>query len=346
MLPKRKRALVLSGGGGRGAYHVGVLKALEENGWFPDIVVGTSIGAVNGAAIASGKTADGLWELWQKLRDSDVQKGILQGDFSILTEGHLLNTEPLRETLNEGNWIDFDLLNSDKAKAHLRITATEVETGRLHVYGNSLDVRANKVEHVEIKVDHIIASCSIPLIYPATPMNDSHFWDGATVSNTPLAAAIDAGAKEIVVVLMTPWVDECSPVSRPKKFFQKIGLTLDWSLLSSFRSDMKMFRLVNQNLQLKAKNEKLQQVIRELTGQLDNPRAAQIYADLNSDGVPDVFEKELRSLPEPLVIAPENPIPIRQIISYTEEGHHEMYNAGIADAKRELSTYKGFSKTD
>ncbi len=51
---ERKKALVLSGGGGRGAYHVGVLRFLEEHEWVPDIVVGTSIGAVNGAAIASG----------------------------------------------------------------------------------------------------------------------------------------------------------------------------------------------------------------------------------------------------------------------------------------------------
>lgn len=47
------RALVLSGGGGRGAYHVGVLRFLEEHEWYPDVVAGTSIGAVNGAAIAS-----------------------------------------------------------------------------------------------------------------------------------------------------------------------------------------------------------------------------------------------------------------------------------------------------
>ena len=64
---ERKRALVLSGGGGRGAYHVGVLRFLEEHEWFPDIVVGTSIGAVNGAAIASGHNAHSLWALWRRL---------------------------------------------------------------------------------------------------------------------------------------------------------------------------------------------------------------------------------------------------------------------------------------
>ena len=59
-MDKRQKALVLSGGGGRGAYHVGVLRFLEEHDWMPDIVSGTSIGAVNGAAIASGHNAFSL----------------------------------------------------------------------------------------------------------------------------------------------------------------------------------------------------------------------------------------------------------------------------------------------
>ena len=64
----RRNALILSGGGGRGAYHVGVMRFLEEHEWFPDVVAGTSIGAVNGAAIASGHNSRSLWALWQRLR--------------------------------------------------------------------------------------------------------------------------------------------------------------------------------------------------------------------------------------------------------------------------------------
>jgi NTE family protein len=85
---ERKRALVLSGGGGRGAYHVGVLRFLEEHEWFPDIVVGTSIGAVNGAAIASGHRAHSLWALWQRLRTRDVQKTQHQPPVRQLSAGH------------------------------------------------------------------------------------------------------------------------------------------------------------------------------------------------------------------------------------------------------------------
>ena len=94
----RRRALVLSGGGGRGAYHVGALRFLEENEWFPDIVVGTSIGAVNGAALASGHNAHSLWALWRRLQTKDVQKI----NFNPFKGNFLLDTMPLRETLETG----------------------------------------------------------------------------------------------------------------------------------------------------------------------------------------------------------------------------------------------------
>ncbi|MBI5950325.1 MAG: patatin-like phospholipase family protein [Chloroflexi bacterium] len=78
------RALVLSGGGGRGAFHAGVYKYLMESGkqgldsshataWDPQVVVGTSIGAVNGAAIAQGMPADELVGVWESLEEKDIQ---------------------------------------------------------------------------------------------------------------------------------------------------------------------------------------------------------------------------------------------------------------------------------
>lgn len=333
MLPKEpKKALVLSGGGGRGAYHVGALRALQDNEWFPDIVVGTSIGAVNGAAIASGHDARSLWRLWKKLLNDDVQRGAFQGDFGILEGRYIYNTAPLRETLGNGEWIDFKRLNSNEAKAHLRITATEIETGNLHVFGNSQDVIESRMRVEPITLDHIIASCSIPLVYPATRLHGRYFWDGATVSNTPLGAAIDAGAEEIIVVLMTPWVEDKAPVKLPDSALEAIGLTLDWALLASFRSDMKLFRRVNDLVQLTEENRRLREALEEMTRRMGDADFADTYADLNKDNYPDIFEKKLRRLPSPVVIAPERPISITQIVSYTAEGHQEMYDAGYQDA--------------
>ena len=60
---RAKRILVLSGGGGRGAYQIGVLEYLEEVGWPPDVIIGSSVGAVNAAALGSGVSVRGLKRL-------------------------------------------------------------------------------------------------------------------------------------------------------------------------------------------------------------------------------------------------------------------------------------------
>src|SRR5512136_1800362 len=78
-----KKALVLSGGGGRGAYHVGVIEALVEHGWMqdgvgPDIIAGTSIGAINAAALASGLSVSKLKRRWLEMRTENVHQ--LSGD--------------------------------------------------------------------------------------------------------------------------------------------------------------------------------------------------------------------------------------------------------------------------
>ncbi len=330
MLPKsRKRALVLSGGGGRGAFHVGVLNFLQEHEWFPDIVVGTSIGAVNGAAIASGHDARSLWALWKRLKTADVQKPNLRG----LQEGYLLDTAPLSKTLAREGWLDLDRLNSDNAAVHLRITATEVDTGRLQVFGNSPDLSKKGATQERIEIKHIISSCSIPLVYPATKMKEHVYWDGATVSNTPLSAAIDAGAEEIVVVLMTPWGDDSESVKMPESLLEAAGLALDWALLGSFRSDLKMFYQVNALVRMQAENLRLRSMVAELYSRMGDERVVKQYEDLDQNGIPDIFEKQLRDLPDPLIVAPKKPIPALQIISYTAVGHEEMHRLGYSAAR-------------
>jgi NTE family protein len=325
----RKRALVLSGGGGRGAFHVGVLKFLQEHEWFPDIVVGTSIGAVNGAAIASGHDARSLWALWKRLRTEDVQRpNLLRG----LQDGFLLDTAPLAATLEREGWVDLARINSEDTAVHLRITATEVDTGQLHIFGNTPNLNNKGLRLEPISIKHIISSCSIPLVYPATQLDDHLYWDGATVSNTPLSAAIDAGASEIIVVLMTPWGNQNERVTIPKDLLEAAGLALDWALLGSFRSDLKMFNQVNALVRLKAENARLRQMLMGLYEQLQAEQRA-IYADDNHDGMPDIFEKEFRDLPDPIIVAPRHPIPALRIIRYTADGHEEMHQLGYEAAR-------------
>jgi NTE family protein len=302
----KKRALVLSGGGGRGAYHIGVLQFLEEHEWWPDIIVGTSIGAVNGAAIASGHTAHSLKALWKRLRTGDVQKANLLNPLSLTS---ILDTTPLRETLLREGWVDFDRINTPNPAFDLRITATEIATGQLHVFGNSSDARNSAMIQAPITVDHILSSCSIPMVYPATTVDDRTFWDGAILANTPLGAAIDAGATEIVVVIMTPIDGNQNAFAQlPANLLSTIGMMLDWVLLSSFQAEMRAFRFIN-------KWVRLQDEVDQMRG-MQTERSGKIFVD------------------SPVIVYPETFLPVNQIISYTDEGHEKLFAMGYDDARR------------
>ncbi len=226
MAEKRpKRALVLSGGGGRGAYECGVYKYLEEVGLEPDILVGTSIGAITAAAIASGRSAAELEAAWLQTRSRDIQRLLRLRPWR-----SIFDTTPWYRTLHR--FIDFDrLAETDK---HVLITATEVETGSLHVFDN---------RQVGLTPDHIIASCSVPLVYPWTRLGESHFWDGAVMANTPLASAIDAGADEVMVVLLSPVGARRIPL--PRWPWDAIAVMLDMFLIATFENDIKQLQNIN-----------------------------------------------------------------------------------------------------
>ncbi|MCP4419726.1 MAG: patatin-like phospholipase family protein [Chloroflexi bacterium] len=318
MLSKNpKRALVLSGGGGRGAYHVGVLRFLEEHEWFPDIVVGTSIGAVNGAAIASGHNANSLWALWKQLRTKDVQK-LIRNPFTAVS---LFDTSPLRDTLTRDGWVDFKRINSAKeAAVHLRITATDVATGRLQIFSNSLH---NKTE---INLEHVLSSCSIPLIYPYTMLDNTLYWDGAVVANTPLSAAIAAGAEDIIVAVMTPLARDGSKKSElPANFKEAASMMLEWALLASFHSDVKMFKLINSLVEIREELDKMQAEYPDIVNQY--------MQDMNNI-VGSNIKHDYKRLQLPIFAAPEDFIPVLQIVSYTEEWHKKLYQMGYDDMKR------------
>jgi NTE family protein len=239
-----------------------------------------------------------------------------------------------RTPLERDGWVNFDRINTDEAAVHLRVTAMEVETGRLRVFGNSNDLNASQMKQERIELDHIIASCSIPIIYPATELNGVLYWDGGTVANTPLSPAIDAGAEEIVVVLMTPWDDEGNGESRrPRNLLEAAGVAFEWALLASFQADLKMFRRVNTLVRLQLENARLKAVNATLMAQLYAKNPVELE-DKDGDGIPDLLQKDYHNLPEPVIVAPRRPIPVEQIISYTLEGNEAVYEMGYEDAKR------------
>jgi NTE family protein len=377
------RTLVLSGGGGRGAFHAGVYKylcqsekpgvdAAHQGPWKPDVVVGTSIGAVNGAAIVQGVTGDALVEYWLALREHHIEGippgmrrlshwfsnlayrrllgvklprvaqeiatspsaqeswpplPLLPGGLSERLIGrwnNLLDTGPLRQTLTERWGISAEKLSA--SDIILLISATNVRTGELALFSNreivSRKTGQRRIDvRTPINVARIIASCSIPLVYPWTQDEDGEvYWDGAVVANTPLSPALDAvrdrpldEPMEAVVVLMTPWWEkgERPPTRRehlPRDFGEAITWTLDWALLASFRMNLKLTRAYNE------------EGARETNG----PGQPGRYRTVND-----------------VIIAPDDFLPVTRIIDYDETASRHLIAAGYRAAEQAFKEHFG-----
>jgi NTE family protein len=205
--------LVLQGGGALGAYQVGVYQALHEAGVEPHWVIGTSIGAINGAIIAGnepGKRLEKLtqfWEMVQGKRFGDLAAlwPALNGTLStmgVYTHGidgffapnlraawgvhtplgvekaAFYTTAPLRDTLAE--LVDFKCINAKRTR--LTLGAVNVRSGNMHYF----DSREEK-----IKAGHVMASGALPPAFPAVRIGGASYWDGGVYSNTPIEAVLD-----------------------------------------------------------------------------------------------------------------------------------------------------------
>ncbi len=193
----KKQALILAGGGARGAFQVGVLRFLEEMNWKPDMICGTSVGAVNAVGTGCGMKSAQLAEFWKtynrrKLFDLTLQKFIL----SFLSRrkfNPLMDTQPLRAILEKH--IDIEVLR--RSRTEIIITAVNMRTSAATYFDRSV-----------ITVRHLLASGAIPLVFPWQFIDGEPYWDGGLMANVPLMPALERGAKEIIIVLLSPvgWV--------------------------------------------------------------------------------------------------------------------------------------------
>jgi NTE family protein len=205
--------LVLQGGGALGAYHAGVYQALHESKIEPDWVIGTSIGAINGALIAGNPASlrlDRLRTFWQGLQAE--QRFFLPGlPLSVLgalgqlttmmrgiprffapnpmalfglhaqvgtPNAALYTTAPLRQNL--AGLLDFDCLNAGSMR--LSLGAVNTRSGEMTYFDSRQET---------LGMDHILASGALPPAFPAVRVKDDYYWDGGIYSNTPMEAVLD-----------------------------------------------------------------------------------------------------------------------------------------------------------
>jgi len=229
-----RTAIVMSGGGARGAYQVGVLRGLLDLGVFGsdgsglDILVGSSAGAINAARLAASadrldEAVAGLMEVWSQIRAEQVFRTDLRSlggigarwvrDLSFggvlrnVQAKALLDTSPLRETLLEH--VPFEAIDASIERGALyalAVPATNLYTADGVVFVDAApDVplwRRGRwsVERRRIRVDHVLASSAIPIFFPSVEIEGRHFGDGSIRNTAPLSSAINLGADRIVAI--------------------------------------------------------------------------------------------------------------------------------------------------
>lgn len=244
--PKKRKALVLSGGGGRGAFQWGVFEALERLGWRPDIIVGTSIGSMNGAVYALDGLA-GVRRMWQEIRTRDMHRF-----FRLPPWAGIFDRTPWERTLEK--YIPEARLK--ESQFPLYIVSMDIDRAHPVVYTNTqrYETEKNMYRPVEgINHQHLMASSSIPHIYPYTKINEDRFWDGAVLYNSPLRPAVDAGAEQILIVLMSPYHNAYHGSGRlPLPFnsvWAKASHLLDLAITATFENDFEQMRKINRQIQ-------------------------------------------------------------------------------------------------
>lgn len=225
--------LVMTGGGARAAYQVGVTRALyeisgKEKHLF-DIITGNSAGAINSIYLAANAQdwdvgTHNLMSLWKKIKPQHVfdlrartvsELGLKWLGGTVLggltqkgsNVNHLLDTEPLRKMLNRE--IDFYHIQDNIKKGFLRgvsLSTTNYNSGSSVIfYQGTEDIKDwSRTDRFSVRqdlsLDHLMASASIPFFFPPIKVGMSFYGDGCIRQTTPLSPAIHLGAKKIVAV--------------------------------------------------------------------------------------------------------------------------------------------------
>lgn len=187
--PGRQTAFVLGGGGILGAHEVGMLRALAECDIAPDLILGTSIGAINGALFAADPTLEGverLRELWQGSEVSELTaSAVVQRITTLARSGtHLMPLESARARLARA----LPVQRIEDLVVPFQCVAASIERAAEHWFtsGELADV--------------VLASCAVPGILPPVRIGDEHYIDGGIVNSIPVARAVALGARKIYVL--------------------------------------------------------------------------------------------------------------------------------------------------
>jgi len=280
-----RQALVLTGGGARAAYQVGVLSAIASfmprNHGIPfPILSGTSAGAINATALAcyascyhlGVKKLEWIWKNFktEHIYHSDalnvcsyLLKGIVanyQADYANKTPHSLLNNAPLRELLNRV--VDFrriDLNILQRYLSSVAVTASSYSSGDSVSFFQSEHsispwFRAKRRgEPSQLDVEHLMASAAIPLVFPSIKIKQDHFGDGSIHQLSPLSAPIHMGANKLFIIGVEQPVEPIHPMENnphPPSISAIAGHMLDSIFSDTLKADLERLETINNTLGL------------------------------------------------------------------------------------------------
>ena len=283
----KRYALVLGGGGARGAYEVGVLSyilgdlaaSLGRPIGF-DIIVGTSSGAINAAFLASGARdpaacVEALAERWRQLHVQQVYRldfnrlwraplGLI-GRRSARHDVGLLSSEPLRRMLEEEmDWASIRESVRCGALYAVAVTATEFATSRNVIFFEGVEEARQRWSYnmsqvrpvaTELRPEHVLASAAIPLIFPPVEVAGRYYLDGGLGQQSPLRPPLRLGADRILAISLRKRVpaEEAERIvaersGRPPTWAQVLGKTMNAVLLDRTEQDVARIERMNRLL--------------------------------------------------------------------------------------------------
>ena len=282
-----KTALVLPGGGARGAFQVGVLKAIAE--LLPrsspnpfSVISGTSAGAVNSIVLASRarslrSAAAELERVWGQFRCHHVYKtdhwtmlrsslhwmaALMLGGLGVGMPGSLLDNAPLRDLLSRN--VHFPRIRDALEDGHLSavaVTAAGYASARSTTFfeaakGEAGWQRTRRLGvNTELNLDHLMASVAVPYVFPPVRIGTEYFGDGAMRQATPLSPAVHLGADRILVIGIRDETGggETAEPDGPPSFAQIAGYMLDTLFMDGLYSDLERITRINELLDVVSK---------------------------------------------------------------------------------------------
>ncbi len=273
---------MLSGGGARGAYQVGVLKALAElmppDGPVPfQVICGTSAGAITAAVVASHAShfragVVNLERVWRNFHVDQVFRAdttsmlrsglrwtlaVLSGGWLVPPPRSLFDNRPLRELLERH--VNFARIEEALEHGHLEalaISATAFRRALSVAFYATAHEQApwlqswRRGERAELGLDHLMASSAVPFLFPPVRMDGEYYGDGAMRQSAPLSPAIRLGADRLLVMGVRPAATSCHDAGAREglgpTFGQIFGFMLDTLFMDGLHTDLE--RLERDNL--------------------------------------------------------------------------------------------------